>query len=208
MAFLGLAQADREGNLNVSQFGPKLAGAGGFINISQNAKKVVFVGTFTAGRLQLQILGGLLRIVQDGTAHKFVHAVEHRTFSGAHAVARGQQVLFITERRMFALTPQGLALQEIAPGVDLDRDILAQMDFTPLMDARIFADAPMALRFSLYAAQQHLFINFEGLQVRSLADVAAIRAEVESRVQALAARHMTPALFENPAQTLVGHGAG
>ncbi len=186
VAFLGLAQADAEGNLNVSRFGSKLAGAGGFINISQNAKKVVFVGSFTAGE-----------------ARKFVRKVEHRTFSGTEAVARGQPVLYVTERCVFRLTPQGLELAEIAPGVDLERDILGQMDFRPvvrerprLMDARIWRDAPMGLREELlamplearftYDPQQKLFyVNFEGLSVRTPETVEAIRREVERRLAPL-----------------------
>jgi propionate CoA-transferase len=153
IAFLGLAQADREGNLNVSKFGPRLAGAGGFINISQSARKVVFVGTFTAGKLDIAVDGGKLHILQDGQADKFVETVEHRTFSGPQAVKRGTPVLYITERCVFELTSAGLLLAEIAPGVDLQRDILDRMAFAPLMptaprlmDARIFADAPMHLR--------------------------------------------------------------
>ena len=153
IAFLGLAQADREGNLNVSRFGPRLAGAGGFINISQSARKVVFVGTFTAGKLNIAVDDGKLRILQDGAAQKFVGAVEHRTFSGPQAVKRGTPVLYITERCVFELTSEGLVLSEIAPGVDLQRDILDRMAFRPimytapkLMDARIFSDLPMHLR--------------------------------------------------------------
>lgn len=159
IAFLGLAQADCEGNLNVSKFGPRLAGAGGFINISQSARKVVFVGTFTAGKLDVAVDGGKLRILQDGSAGKFVNEVEHRTFSGPQAVKRGTPVLYITERCVFELTAAGLVLSEIAPGVDLQHDILDRMDFLPLMptaprlmDARIFADAPMHLRPDILAA--------------------------------------------------------
>jgi propionate CoA-transferase len=157
LAFLGLAQADQAGNLNVSKFGPRLAGAGGFINISQNAREVVFVGTFTAGGLVIAVQDGQLRILQEGRTHKFVTEVEHRTFSGAEAWKRGQPVLYITERCVFRLGAKGLELTEIAPGIDLERDILAHMDFRPvmhtpptLMDARIFGAGPMNL-----AAENH-----------------------------------------------------
>jgi propionate CoA-transferase len=152
VAVLGLAQADHQGNLNVSKFGSRLAGAGGFINISQNARKVVFAGTFTAGDLVLAIENGALRIVCEGQTRKFVEQVEHRTYSGQYASARGQQALYITERCVFRLVPGGLELIEIAPGIDLQRDILAQMGFTPiigstlkLMDARLFSAGPMDL---------------------------------------------------------------
>ena len=158
IAFLGLAQADREGNLNVSKFGPRLAGAGGFINISQNAKKVVFVGTFSAGGLEVAVEDGCLRIVREGETRKFVDAVEHRTFSGTQAAKWRQDVLYVTERCVFRLCPEGLELIEIAPGIDLRRDILERMDFVPvmrekikLMDARIFADRPMELSADLDA---------------------------------------------------------
>lgn len=153
IAILGLAQADREGNLNVSKFGSKLAGAGGFINISQNSKKVVYVGTFTAGGLETEVVDGQLHIRREGRERKFVHQVEHRTFSGKVASQRQQPVLYVTERCVFRLCEDGLELIEIAPGIDLERDILAQMDFKPriaanlaLMDARLFRDEPMGLR--------------------------------------------------------------
>ncbi|MCX7163285.1 MAG: acyl CoA:acetate/3-ketoacid CoA transferase [Betaproteobacteria bacterium] len=200
IAFLGLAQADREGNLNVSKFGPKLAGAGGFINISQSAKKVVFVGTFTAGNLEIALEGGGLRILADGKAKKFVREVEHRTFSGPVAAKTGKTVLYITERCVFKLCAEGLELIEIAPGVDLQRDILDRMDFTPvmrqppaLMDARIFAPETMGLRpqllempieerLSYDAGQNVFFVNFEGLSVRSAADIGRILQAVEARL--------------------------
>ncbi|WP_319523019.1 acyl CoA:acetate/3-ketoacid CoA transferase [uncultured Desulfosarcina sp.] len=155
IGFLGLAQADREGNLNVSKFGPRLAGAGGFIDITQNAKRVIFMGTFTAGGLKVAIEDGGIRIEQEGKFKKFLNRVEHVTFSGIYARKMGQKVLYITERCVFELTEKGLALTEIAPGIDLEKDILQQMDFKPvidgnprLMDSRIFQLPPMRLKES------------------------------------------------------------
>jgi propionate CoA-transferase len=215
IAFLGLAQADRAGNLNVSKFGPKLAGAGGFINISQSAKKVVFVGTFNAGKLEIAIEDGRLRILREGTCQKFVDEVEHRTFSGAYAAERGQPVLYITERCVFALTPGGLELIEVAPGIDVQNDIVAHMGFAPvikspprLMDARIFRDAPMGLRgillglrlserFSYDASQNMLFINFEGHEVASAEDVEAIRREVEVQLAGTTAKPHAIVNYDN-----------
>jgi propionate CoA-transferase len=202
IAFLGLAQADREGNLNVSRFGPRLAGAGGFINISQNAKQVVFVGTFTASGLSTELRGGRLAILREGRERKFVNDVEHRTFSGAYALKRGQPVLYVTERCVFRLTEAGMELTEVAPGVDIERDILARMDFAPIvqapavMDAAIFDPEPLGLRerllsiplarrFSYDQKLNVLFINFERLDVRTERDVAAIQREVEARVKPL-----------------------
>jgi propionate CoA-transferase len=203
VAFLGLAQADRHGNLNVSKFGTRLAGAGGFINISQNAKKVVFVGTFTAGDLQIGIRNGMLGIDREGSACKFVEEVEHRTFSGAYAVERGQVALYITERCVFQLTAAGLEVIEIAPGVDLERDVIGQMRFRPvvsaslkLMDARIFRTSAMGLRDDIlflplpqrvrYDAERDIFfINFEGLEVKTAADIENIRLTVAQNLAPL-----------------------
>ncbi len=207
IAVLGLAQADAQGNLNVSKFGSRLAGAGGFINISQSARAVVFVGTFTAGDLQVRIEAGQVHIDSEGTLRKFVREVEHRTFSGERARKRGQRVLYVTERCVFRLADAGgLELIEIAPGIDLERHILAQMDFTPaispqlrLMEPALFADAPMNLRERMLALplseridfdarSQMLFINFEGLSIESARDIDAIESEVERRVSPLGKR--------------------
>jgi len=153
VAFLGLAQCDSAGNVNVSKFGVRVAGAGGFINITQNAKKVIFCGTFTAGDLQVSVADQKLHITQEGPHKKFVPEVEHVTFSGDYARENNRKVIYVTERAVFRLTAEGLVLEEIAPGVDLERDILALMDFAPivspnlkLMDSRIFADKPMGLK--------------------------------------------------------------
>jgi propionate CoA-transferase len=202
-AFLGMAQADGRGNVNVSRFGPRLAGSGGFINISQNAKKLAFLGTFLAP-CRTQVVDGRIAVSHDGVAApKFLATVEQRTFSGQYAAAAGQPVLYVTERCVFRLTPEGLELVEIAPGIDLEKDVLAHIGFTPilngepkLMDERLFRDEPMGLkddlltvpldaRFTYDADRNIFFINMEGVSVYTTADAEAIVAEIAKRLAAV-----------------------
>jgi propionate CoA-transferase len=189
---LGIAEVDEEGNVNTSKFGGKLNGCGGFIDISQNSRAVVFAGTFTAGGLEIAIEDGKLRIVKEGRARKFVRAVEQITFSGTYAASKSQPVIYVTERCVFQLTPGGLELIEVAPGIDIERDILAHMDFKPIihkphpMDARIFRDEPMELmdeltnlklcdRVSYHSYRNILFLNLEGWSVRKKSDIADLQ---------------------------------
>ncbi|MCB1442486.1 MAG: malonate decarboxylase subunit alpha [Methyloceanibacter sp.] len=185
---LGMAECDAEGNVNSSRFGGRLNGCGGFIDISQNSRAVVFAGTFTAGGLEVEIANDGLKIVKEGRARKFVRAVEQITFSGSFALERSQPVIYVTERCVFQLTPGGLELIELARGIDIEKDILAQMDFEPVinkpvpMDRRIFNDDPMDLlsdllnlklweRVSYDADRNILFLNLEGWSVRKKSDI-------------------------------------
>ena len=152
LSCLGMAEVDSEGNLNVSKFGVRVPGCGGFINISQNVQHIVFCGTLTAGGLKEHVEDGKLVIDQEGKAKKFVPKVEQITFSAEYAKEIGQEVLFITERAVFELSKDGLILTEIAPGVDLQKDVLDQLDTKiqvsdklKTMDARIFQDKPMGI---------------------------------------------------------------
>jgi len=153
LACLGGAEFDEKGNVNVSKFAGRVTGPGGFINITQNAKIVCFTGTFTAGKGEISVNNGKLNIVEDPPFIKFRKKVEHVTFSGEYSLETGKQkVLYITERAVFELRPEGVTLIEIAPGVDLQKDILDKMEFIPimpkdipLMDGRIFREENMEL---------------------------------------------------------------
>jgi len=197
-AFLGFAEIDAEGNVNVSRFGTRLAGAGGFINISQNAGALYFLGTF-ATRSSEQVDDGRLRILRPGRAGKFVERVGHVTFSAAQALRRGQPVRYVTERCVLRLTDTGPELTELAPGVDLERDVLSQMAFRPAvsplvrtMDLAIFTPGRMGLRstkvLSLRERVVHrpeddlLYLNFEGLRLDTAEDVEALARDLEAEL--------------------------
>ncbi len=195
---LGMAQCDQQGNVNSSKFGPRLAGCGGFINISQNAKTVLFVGTFTAGGLKTTVKDGELQIVREGKTRKFIRSVEQITFSGQIGSRSGQRILYITERCVFQLENEQLKLLEVAPGIDIERDVLAHMEFRPLidqvasMDSRIFEARAMGIRTELltgdidqrirYDPQTNtLRLNFKGLEIDRVDDIEIIRRVVEER---------------------------
>jgi propionate CoA-transferase len=196
MACLGYAECDARGNVNASRFANRVAGCGGFINISQNARKVVFVGTFTSGGLEATVEDGAIRIVKEGKFRKFVAAVGQVTFSGIEAARREQDVLYVTERCVFRLRPEGLELAEIAPGIDLQRDIFDLLPFTPLMsdlrqmEPAIFAASAMRLRermldlriedrLSYDPASNTVFMNYAGMVVKSAADLDRVRVAVD-----------------------------
>ncbi len=199
---LGVAEVDQYGNVNTSRFGGRLNGCGGFIDISQNSRAVVFAGTFTAGGLKVEVAYGKLKIVEEGRARKFVKNVEQITFSGKYAASKSQPVTYVTERCVFQLTPEGLELVEVAPGINIEKHILAHMDFTPIinkplpMDRRIFLDEPMELMSELlnlklservkYDSDRNiLFVNLEGWSVRKKSDIEDLRKIlVDARMRA------------------------
>ena len=216
IAFLGMAQTDGEGNVNVSKFGPRFTGPGGFIDISQNAKKVCFVGMFTAGReVDIRVEDGKLRIKREGREIKFVRHVEQRTFSGRHAAMMKQPVLYITERCVFRLCEEGLELIEIAPGIDLETQILPLMEFEPiirkppkLMDQRLFLLPPMGIKDDLltipmedrfvYRAEDNVFfINLENYYMKTNEEVQKMRAIVGSILEPIGKKVHTIANYDN-----------
>jgi propionate CoA-transferase len=212
-AFLGMAEADAEGNVNVSRFGRRVAGAGGFINISQNAKAVFFLGTFTA-RSRVAVRDGVLAVDDTGSVAKFRDRVGQVTFNGRLAAERGQSVYYVTERCVLRLTERGLELVEVAPGIDVERDVLARMDVAPVivedlcaMDAAIFRDRPMGLRdrrpvdmearFRFDAATDTVYVNFEGLRLGTAQDADDLAHWLDRRFSALDRRVHVVVNYDN-----------
>jgi propionate CoA-transferase len=208
-----MAQVDRMGNVNVSRFGARLPGAGGFINISQAARSVVFLGTFTAGA-DVAVADGCVRIRRDSGVSKFVDEVEHLTFSGERARATGQSVLYITERCVLRLGEGGLELIEVAPGLDLERDVLARMGFRPRigpglreMDTAVFTEAPLRLgersKLTLDQRVEHraddnlVLINFDALTLGTSEDAELLAGFLDRRLDALGQRVNLIADYDN-----------
>ncbi len=204
-AFLGFGECDARGNVNASKFGKRTPGCGGFIDISQNAKKVVFMATFTSGGLEVAIEEGQVRIVKEGRISKFVERIGQITFSADYARKRRQEVLYVTERCVFRLEASGLALVEVAKGIDLERDILQRLPFSPSirdlreMDPRVFRNAPMRLREQMLDLRMEdrltfdektntVYMNYAGLRVRSTGDLQAIGEAVDKLLAPLARR--------------------
>ena len=203
--FLGMAQCDGVGNINASKFGKRISGCGGFINLSQNSKKVLFVGTFTSGGFKADVAEGALRIQEEGKFAKFVEEVDQITFSASVAAAGSQLVRYITERCVFELTADGLELIELAPGVDLQTEVLDLLPFEPIinnvqpMDAAIFRDEPMGLRNRLFDIHiedrlsydpdaNTVFMDYSGMRVRSVEDLTAIKEAVDGLLGPLGRR--------------------
>ena len=204
-AFLGFGECDAQGNVNASKFGNRTPGCGGFIDISQNAKKVVFVGTFSSGGLEIAVEDGRVRIVKEGRTPKFVERIGQTTFSASYASSCKREVLYVTERCVFRLSESGLVLVEVAPGIELERDILQRLPFRPLikgprpMDPTIFRNAPMRLRDRMldtnmadrlsYSQETNtVYMNYSGLHVRNLGDLKAIDDAVDALLGAVGRR--------------------
>jgi propionate CoA-transferase len=204
-AFLGFGECDALGNVNASKFGQRIPGCGGFIDISQNAKKVVFMGTFSSGGLEVVINDGRIRIAKEGRNPKFVERIGQTTFSADYAWRSGHEVLFVTERCVFRLEERGLAVIEVAPGIDLERDVLQRLSFRPLidgpreMDAAVFRNAQMRLRERMldlhmedrlsYDEQTNtVYMNYSGLRVRHSEDLQAIGDAVDALLSPLGKR--------------------
>ena len=195
-AFLGFGECDAAGNVNASRFGRRIPGCGGFIDISQNAKKLIFVGTFSSGGLELAVEDGRVRIIKEGKFPKFVERIGQTTFSADYAQRWQQDVLYVTERCVFRLGASGLTLTEVAPGIEVERDILARLPFKPAidgpheMDPAIFRPATMGLRermldtrmedrLSYDAARNTVYMNYAGLRIRNQDDIRIIVEAVD-----------------------------
>jgi len=205
-AYLGMAEADARGNVNASRFGRHLSGCGGFINISQNSQKVVFLSPFSSSGLEVELVDGRERIVHEGEVTKFVDHVSQITFSGDVASKDGREILYITERCVFRLGESGLVLTEVAPGIDIEGDILDKLPFVPpvrdpvtTMDPSIFRPEPMGLRDRLLDIHiedrisydrdtNTLFLNYAGMRVRNDADLSAIKEAVDATLEPLGKR--------------------
>ncbi|CAG0988529.1 Caffeate CoA-transferase [Burkholderiales bacterium] len=191
--------------MNASRFGARAPGCGGFINLSQNGRKVVFLGPFPGGGLRTSIAAGRLAIEQEGKHRKFVAEVSQVTFSGRQAAKRGQEILDVTERCVFRLDGDALRLAEVAPGIDVERDVLRLLPFRPrvdspvLMDAAIFDPAPMRLRermldihiddrLSYDPGTNTVFMNYAGMRVRTEADIRSILDAVDRLLAPLGRR--------------------
>jgi propionate CoA-transferase len=195
--FLGVAQVDRHGSVNVSRFSDRLAGCGGFINLTQRTAKVVFMTTFTSGGLEATVTPNGLDITTEGTISKFVSEVEQVTFSGELARSRGQDVLILTERCVIKLEPEGLALIEVTPGVDIESQILDLLPFEVRSDSvvesdrSLFAQGPMGLRAQMLdmGIQERLtydvesntvFMDYSGMHIRTKQDIDEVVAAVDA----------------------------
>ena len=204
-AFLGFGECDAEGNVNASRFGSRIPGCGGFIDISQNAKKLVFVGTFTSGGLELAIEDGRVRIVKEGKFPKFVERIGQTTFSAGYAQRWRQEVLYVTERCVFRLGAGGLTLTEMAPGIELERDILGRLPFKPAiegpraMNPAIFRAASMGLRERMLDTRMEdrlsydpesntVYMNYAGLRIRDVHDIETIVEAVDRLLEPLGKR--------------------
>ena len=205
LAVLGMAQCDARGNVNVSRFSGRLVGCGGFIDISQQSKKVVFVGSFAAGGLEVAVADGQITIVREGRHPKFVTAIDEITFSGRVAAEEEREILYVTERCVFRLGKQGLELIEVAPGIDVERDVLARLPF-PLRTTRITSMEPGIFRSEALGLRARLldiriedrisyngetntvFLNYAGMHVRTAQDLLRIKEAVDRTLEPLGRR--------------------
>jgi propionate CoA-transferase len=151
-SFLAMGEVDRHGNVNVGRLGDQLPGPGGFTDIAASTRKVTFCGTMTSGGLEVEVGEGRLAITREGAVSKFVDECQMVCFSGRQAIAEGQEITYVTERAVFRLAEDGLVLVEVAPGIDIEADVLAHAAFpirvasdVATMDARLFREEPLGM---------------------------------------------------------------